>query len=80
MSQVELQTLQKLLNEMERSHGVLIEAKKVLDTKTCQLEIENAALREENGHSKCVAEVCIALILSKFLLIIKFFIIKGNPT
>ena len=57
MLQVELQTLHEFLEEMEKSHSELIEAKNAFEIKAHKLEIENAALREENNHSKCITEV-----------------------
>ena len=59
MLQSELQSLQKVLKETERSHSGLVEDKKALDIMVSQLKIENAALKdaEESIHSGSTAEV-----------------------
>jgi hypothetical protein len=55
---VELQTQQEFIVEMERSYRALIQDKNSFETKACQLEIENGALRKEISCVNGIAEVC----------------------
>lgn len=61
MFQVELQTQQDVIEEMERSYGALIQDKNAFEIKACQLEIENAALRKEISDENGIAEVCTSI-------------------
>lgn len=67
---MELQTQQEFLGEMERSYGALVEDKNAFEIKACQLEIENAALREEISHSSGITEVCTSFQLVPLITII----------
>ena len=69
MLQMELQTQQEFLGEMERSYSALIEDKNAFEIKVCQLEIENAVLREKISHSSGITEVCTSFQLASSITI-----------
>ena len=76
---MELQSQQEFIGEMERLYSALNADKDAFEAKASQVEIENAALREEISHSAGIAEVCISF-LYRWFPQLQYLLIKGQPT